>query len=483
MGNVLNLWIWLLDCSQLIQSGEHCPQIQNITLYSSVVLPKWDALYALLHFRYFWGLWSTFSAIIPVSMLWLWLVVALAFFLAWSLGANDVANAMGTSVGSKAITLRQAIVLAGVLELTGAVFFGREVTTTLTSKVAPLGLFEGHPQLFVVSIVAELLATSLWLLFATWRGWPVASSHAAVGAIAAVNFIAFGLNALDGAMLRTIVVSWVLTPFASGLISAMFFWIIQRTVLAQPFLLDRWQHWNPWLSVALVGVVGGLVFPTVVEPVATFMDEHWNWTLPHHDYALGFGLLGLLGLTVWTLPILNSEAEAESIVIERQLAKFQVISACCMAFAHGSNDVGNAVAPLASFAAFWQTQTIPVTGAVVPLWTLLLGGVGIVMGLATWGKNVIVTIGEQLTALQPSSGFCAELGAAATVLLASRWGLPVSTTHALVGSVVGVGLVQGAATLQWSTVRQIAAAWFITVPAAMALAGAVFVGLRSLLSV
>jgi inorganic phosphate transporter, PiT family len=420
---------------------------------------------------------------IPMSIAWLWVVVGLAFFLAWNLGANDVANAMGTSVGSKAITLRQAIALAGVLELTGAVFFGREVTATLTGKVAPLGLFEGQPQLFVVSIVAELLATSLWLLFATSRSWPVASSHAAVGAIAAINLIAFGQNALDGAMVRTIVVSWVLTPFASGLVSAMFFGMLQRTVLAQPSPVERWKHWNPWLSVGLVGVVGGLVFPAVVEPAAIFLEVHWHWTLPHHDYALALGLLGLLGLTAWTLPILNSNAEAESIVVERQLGKFQVVSACCMAFAHGSNDVGNAVAPLASFAAFWQTQTIPVTGVVVPLWTLLLGGVGIVIGLATWGKKVIVTVGEQLTALQPSSGFCAELGAAATVLLASRWGLPVSTTHALVGSVVGVGLVQGAASLQGATVRQIAAAWFITVPAAMVLAGAVFVGLRSLLAV
>jgi inorganic phosphate transporter, PiT family len=418
-----------------------------------------------------------------MSTAWLCLVVGLAFFLAWNLGANDVANAMGTSVGSKAITLRQAILLAGILELMGAVFFGREVTATLTGKIAPLQLFEGQPQLFVVSIVSELLATGLWLLFATWRGWPVASSHAAVGAIAAINLMAFGLNALDGAVIRTIVVSWVFTPVVSGLISAAFFGILQRTVFAQPSPLERWQHWNPWLSVALVGVVGGLVFPTVVEPVAIFVDLHWRWTLPHHDYALGLGLLGLLGLTLWTLPILNPDAEAESTVVERQLAKFQVVSACCMAFAHGSNDVGNAVAPLASFAAFWQTQAIPVAGVVVPFWTLLLGGVGIVIGLATWGKKVIVTVGEQLTALQPSSGFCAELGAAATVLLASRWGLPVSTTHALVGSVIGVGLVQGAASLQWSTVRQVAAAWVITIPAAMALAGAVFVGLRSLLSV
>lgn len=416
-----------------------------------------------------------------MNIAWFYLVIGLAFFLAWNLGANDVANAMGTSVGSKAITLRQAVVLAGVLELAGAVFFGQEVTATLTGKVAPIQLFAGQPALFTLSIVAELLATSLWLLFATWRGWPVASSHAAVSAIAAINLLTFGLNALDGSTLRIILLSWFLTPFISGLTSAAFFLLLQRGVLAQPFPLVRWQHWKPWLSVAVTGLVGGLVFPTIADFAATFASLHWHWSIPRHDYALGLGLLGLLGLTFWTSRPLDPAFGSKVSEIEQQLGQFQVVSACCMAFAHGSNDVGNAVAPLASFAAFWQDQILPVARIAIPLWTLGLGGVGIVIGLATWGKKVIVTVGEQLTALKPSDGFCAELGAAATVLLASRWGLPVSTTHALVGSVVGIGLVQGAASLQWSTVRQITAAWFITVPISMALAGIVFQGLRSLI--
>ncbi|WP_404790370.1 inorganic phosphate transporter [Altericista sp. CCNU0014] len=415
-----------------------------------------------------------------MSALWLFLTVGLAFFLAWNLGANDVANAMGTSVGSKVVTLRQAIVLAGILELSGAVFFGREVTATLTGKVASIQLFEGQPQLFVLSIVAELLSTGLWLLFATWRGWPVASSHAAVSAIAAINLLAFGLGALKGSTIRTILLTWLLTPFASGLVSAAFFLLLQRGLLQQKAPAERWQDWTPWISVAVVSLVGGLVLPTVVAPLAALAEARWHWSLPHHDYALGIGALGALGLTFWTTRTLPETRASEGDPLEGQLGKFQLVSACCMAFAHGSNDVGNAVAPLASFVQLWQTQTLPVAEVAVPLWILAVGGIGIVTGLATWGKRVIATVGERLTALQPSYGFCAELGAAATVLLASRWGLPVSTTHALVGSVVGIGLVRGTASLQWSMIRQIAAAWFVTVPASMVLAGVVFGGLRSL---
>jgi inorganic phosphate transporter, PiT family len=317
-------------------------------------------------------------------------------------------------VGSKVLTLRQAILLAGVLELAGAILFGRQVIVTLTGKVTHLQVFNEYPHLFVLSVVAELLATCLWLFCATARGWPVASSHAAVGAIAGANAIAFGFSALDFSTLGTITLAWLLTPLVSGLISAGFFAILQYGILKSK------------------------------EVEGT---------------------------------------EAEGAEVEQQLGKFQIVSASCMAFAHGSNDVGHAVAPLASFAVFWQTQTIPLSVTTVPLWILGLGGVGIVAGLATWGKKVIMTVGEDLIALKPSSGFCAELGAATTVLLASSWGLPVSSTHALVGSVVGIGLVQGMGALKWSTVQQIVAAWVVTVPISMALSAGLFLGLRSVFPV
>jgi inorganic phosphate transporter, PiT family len=426
-----------------------------------------------------------------MEMGWLWLVIGLAFFLAWNLGANDVANAMGTSVGSKVLTLRQAILLAGVLELAGAILFGQQVTVTLTGKVTHLQVFNEYPHLFVLSVVAELLATCLWIFCATARGWPVASSHAAVGAIAGANAIAFGFNALDGSTLGTITLAWLLTPLASGLVSAGFFAILQYGILDRSEPSERWIHWTPWLSVAVVGLVGGLVLPTAINPLANFLKLHWNWNLPRQDYVLGLGFLGVLALTAWVSQAVNKrtgnswlfqsgDAPSTRTEVEQQLGKFQIVSACCMAFAHGSNDVGHAVAPLASFAVFWQTQTIPSSVVSVPLWILGLGGIGIVAGLATWGKKVILTVGEDLIALKPSSGFCAELGAATTVLLASSWGLPVSSTHALVGSVVGIGLMQGIGTLKWATVKQVVGAWVVTVPISMALSAGLFVALRSL---
>jgi inorganic phosphate transporter, PiT family len=424
-----------------------------------------------------------------MSMTWL-LVVGLAFFLAWNLGANDVANAMGTSVGSKVLTLGQAIVLAGILEFAGAVLFGQEVAATLTGKVSPLHLFESEPHLFVLSTIAELLAISLWLFGATWGGWPVASSHAAVGAIAGVNAIMFGLGSLDWATLRIITLCWLITPLVSGLISAGAFILLQRGILTRPQPTERWHHWNPWISVAVLGLFGGLILPTVLKPIVLALEPHWH--LPTHDYLLGAGFLGAWGLMHWTASMptgkhLDRQIEPQQVErqqverqqIERQLGKFQILSACCMAFAHGSNDVGNAIAPLASFSQFWQTQTVPTSIVSIPLWVLGLGGTGIVLGLATWGKRVIATIGEKLLALTPSYGFCAELGAATTILMASRWGLPLSTTHALIGSVVGIGLVQKE-TFQWATVRQIFTAWLITVPAAMALGAGIFGILRSL---
>jgi inorganic phosphate transporter, PiT family len=445
-----------------------------------------------------------------MSMTWL-LVVGLAFFLAWNLGANDVANAMGTSVGSKVLTLRRAIVLAGILEFTGAVLFGQEVTATLASKVSPLHLFEGEPHLFVLSTIAQLLAISLWLFGATWGGWPVASTHAAVGAIAGVNALVFGLGALDWTTLRTIALCWVLTPLASGLVSAGAFTLLQRGILTQPQPAERWHHWQPWISVAVLGLFGGLILPTVLKPIVQVLEPYWH--LPAHDYLLGAGFLGAWGLMHWTAPIsaigkpLEQQAERKQIErqqveqqqveqqqveqqqveqqqveqqqVEQQIGKFQILSACCMALAHGSNDVGNAIAPLASFSQFWQTQTVPTAIVHIPLWVLGLGGTGIVLGLATWGNRVIATVGEKLLVLTPSYGFCAELGAATTILMASRWGLPLSTTHALIGSIVGIGLVQKEA-FQWSTVRQIFTAWLITIPAAMTLGAGIFGILRAL---
>ncbi|MBN4003586.1 inorganic phosphate transporter [Nostoc sp. LPT] len=407
-------------------------------------------------------------------------VALLAFYVAWNLGANDVANAMGTSVGSKAVTLKQALIIAGVLEFTGAVLFGHEVTETLATKIANPALFAATPQIFVVGMVTVLISCGVWLQIATSRGLPVSSSHAVVGAIAGFSWVALGVNAIDWSSIGSITIGWILTPLISGAIAALLYSQIKHWILDQPNQVVQLQEWIPWLSTALLGVFGVIVLPSLTEPLSNFVIEQVGFTIPSHDIPLLTGAIAAVGLTIisWRqLEERGDKGDKEELLtnpVERLFARFQLLSASFVAFAHGSNDVGNAIAPLAVIVYINRTGNVPTDGITIPLWILILGGVGIVGGLAVWGKKVIATIGENIIALQPSSGFCAELATATTILIASRLGLPVSTSHALVGGVVGIGLVQNLNSIKFQTLKGIAAAWLITIPVSAALSAAIF---------
>ncbi|MBE8986085.1 inorganic phosphate transporter [Nostoc sp. LEGE 12450] len=404
-------------------------------------------------------------------------VALLAFYVAWNLGANDVANAMGTSVGSKAVTLKQAIIIAGVLEFTGAVLFGHEVTETLATKIANPALFAATPQILVTGMVTVLISCGVWLQIATSRGLPVSSSHAVVGAIAGFSWVALGVGAIDWASIGLISIGWVLTPLISGAIAALFYSQIKHWILDQPNQVVQLQEWIPWLSTALLGVFGVIVLPSLTEPLTNFVIEQVGFTIPSHDIPLLTGAVAAVGLTIISWRQLGDKRDKGEILpnpVERLFARFQLLSACFVAFAHGSNDVGNAIAPLAAIVYINRTGSVPTDGITIPLWILILGGAGIVGGLAVWGKKVIATIGENIIALQPSSGFCAELATATTILIASRLGLPVSTSHALVGGVVGIGLVQNIKSIKFQTLKGIAAAWLITIPVSALLSAAIF---------
>ncbi|MEH2330740.1 inorganic phosphate transporter [Nostoc sp.] len=407
-------------------------------------------------------------------------VALLAFYVAWNLGANDVANAMGTSVGSKAVTLKQALIIAGVLEFTGAVLFGHEVTETLATKIANPALFAATPQIFVVGMVTVLISCGVWLQIATSRGLPVSSSHAVVGAIAGFSWVALGVNAIDWSSIGLISIGWILTPLISGAIAALFYSQIKHWILDQPNQVVQLQEWIPWLSTLLLGVFGVIVLPSLTEPLTNFVIEQVGFTIPSYDIPLLTGAVAAVGLTIisWRqLEERGDKGDKEELLtnpVERLFARFQLLSACFVAFAHGSNDVGNAIAPLAAIVYINRTGSVPTDGITIPLWILILGGAGIVGGLAVWGKKVIATIGENIIALQPSSGFCAELATATTILIASRLGLPVSTSHALVGGVVGIGLVQNLKSIKFQTLKGIAAAWLITIPVSAALSAAIF---------
>jgi PiT family inorganic phosphate transporter len=427
------------------------------------------------------------------SVLQLVLTAILAFYLAWNLGANDVANAMGTSVGSKAITLRQALIIAGILEFTGAVLFGQGVSATLATEVANPELFAEIPQLLLLGMVSVLLACGLWLQIATSQGWPVSSSHAVVGAIAGFSWVAAGVSAVDWVNIGRISLAWVITPVVSGILAAGLYSLVKYSILDRPDPIKQLQEWIPWLSATLFSVFGVIVLPPLFE-----RSIFAALPIPAHDLPIVTGALAAVTLTFisWRqlarftstqneINRVSTQLEPEHSSpfpnpVERLLGRFQVLSACFVAFAHGSNDVGNAIAPLAAIAYILRTGSVPLTGFSVPLWILILGGGGIVFGLAIWGKNVIATIGENIIPLQPSSGFCAEIATATTILLASRLGIPVSTSHALVGGVVGIGLIQNWRNVRFQTVRSIALAWVITIPVAASLGAIIFVCLRLL---
>jgi inorganic phosphate transporter, PiT family len=410
-------------------------------------------------------------------------VSLLAFYLAWNLGANDVANSMGTAVGSKAITLRQALAIAAILELAGAILFGQNVSTTLTTELIHPERFT-EPHLFILGMVAVILTGGIWLNLATGLGLPVSSSHAVVGAIAGFAWVAVGSSAIDWQTMGWITISWLLTPVISGAIAFLFYRLLQVVILTRSDRSAAFAEWFPWLNAIVLAAFGWLILPTVAQPIHQWLQTQMIWTIPTHTIAIGIGMMlffvlnwiiyGIINRMLGTMPSNHRVDSSKPDELEPYFIPFQILSACFVAFSHGANDVGNAIAPLAAIVVTNATGTIPVTGFDLPLWVLLLGGVGIVAGLAVWGGKVIATVGEGIIPLQPSSGFCAQLGAALTVLAASQLGLPVSTSHAIVGGVVGIGCVTGLASIQGKTVRDILAVWIVTIPAAIALSSALF---------
>ena len=398
----------------------------------------------------------------------IFLLACLAIYVAWNLGANDVANSMGTSVGSKAITLTQAIVIAGILEFSGAVIFGRQVSSTIASDVVNPELFASQPQVFVTGMIAVLISCGLWLQIATSQGLPVASSHAVVGAIAGFSWIAMGKNAVDWGNIGIISLGWLATPILGGAIAITIYSILSRSLFDTKSLV-KLQEWIPWLSAGLVAIFGTIVFPQFWQ--AAFLK---GLNLPSHDLSLALGGVATLGVTTYGWQQLKIFKSKDNLALEAVMGKFQVISACFVAFAHGSNDVGNAIAPLAAIVYVSNTNAIPFGNIPIPTWVLVVGGLGIVAGLAIQGKKVIATVGENIISLVPSTGFCAEIATATTILLASRIGLPVSTSHTLVGSIVGIGLWKNRASVDWSTVRSILLAWIVTLPSAAILGAIVF---------
>ncbi|GAA0574216.1 inorganic phosphate transporter [Halomonas salifodinae] len=400
------------------------------------------------------------------------------FFMAWGVGANDVANAMGTSVGSRAITIKQAIIIAVIFEFLGAWLAGGEVTDTVRKGIIDPALLTDTPELLVYGMLAALLAAATWLLIASMRGWPVSTTHSIVGAIVGFAVAGLGAASVDWGAVSKIAASWVVSPLLSGSIAFGLFKTVQHLIFEARDPFAAAKRYVP-VYIFLVGFVVAMV--TLVKGL-----KHIGLDF---SYTQSFLLSVVIGLIITGIGVLlerrvdYQKSAGDSFGyggVERVFGVLMLFTACAMAFAHGSNDVANAVGPLAAIISVVQSGGAVEGAALVPWWVLVLGGGGIVVGLVTYGRKVIATVGTGITELTPSRGFAATLAAATTVVLASGTGLPISTTHTLVGAVLGVGLARGMSALNLRVIGTIAMSWLITLPAGAGLAILFFFTLKGM---
>ena len=402
------------------------------------------------------------------------------FFMAWGIGANDVANAMGTSVGARALTLSQAILVACIFEFAGAYLAGGEVTSTIRKGIIDPELLADSPDLLVFGMMASLLAAGTWLLIASFKGWPVSTTHSIVGAIVGFAAVGISFDAVSWSKVSSIVSSWVVSPLMAGTISFLIFRSVQNLILNTEHPFDNAKKYVPFYMFFVGFVISMVTFLKGLKHVGLSLNFQES-----HIYSILIGVgISLLG-SLFLRRVENTHQVRGDVVfdgVEKVFAVLMVFTACAMAFAHGSNDVANAVGPLAAIANVVQSGGQIAVQSTMPWWILLLGGIGIVSGLAMLGYRVIETVGRNITELTPSRGFAAELAAATTVVLASGTGLPISTTHTLVGAVLGVGLARGLSAIDLSVVGRIIISWVITLPIGAGLSIVFFFTLKGIFS-
>jgi len=410
-----------------------------------------------------------------------YLVLAVVFglFMAWGIGANDVANAMATSVGSKAITIKQAIIIAAVFEFAGAVLAGGQVTSTIRKGIVDVSDLGTTPEILVMGMLAALLAAGTWLLIASNRGWPVSTTHSIVGSIVGFAIVGIGVDAVQWGKVGTIVMSWVTSPLLAAILSFLIFRSVQKLILETEAPLDNAKKYVPFY-IFFVGFIIAMV--TIVKGL-----KHVGLDVKGMDAIYIALAAGLVVMLLGKFLISRLQFEASDNInfhyanVEKIFSVLMILTACAMAFAHGSNDVANAIGPLAAVASIVDSGELSQKSA-LPLWILFVGGVGIVLGLAMYGRKVIATVGTKITELTPSRGFCCEVSAATTVVLASGIGLPISTTHTLVGAVLGVGMARGISALNLGVIRSIFMSWVITLPIGAGLAIIFFFMLKGIFS-
>ncbi len=377
------------------------------------------------------------------------------FYMAWNIGANDVANSMASAVGAKAITIRQAVFIAGILNIVGATFIGSHVTNTIRKGIVSTDVM-ADPHIALAGALAALLAAALWVSFATWRSLPVSTTHSIVGAMIGFGVMAGGLSVINWGKLGAVVLSWVISPVFSLVIAFVMFKVIVRVILSKDAVFDRSIQYSPYfIGLAIFVVVLSFLFKT---PLGSKLSISMPMSL-----VVAFGLavvLGYLGKILLKKFLRDTEGNGAEMVFRR----IQIGTSCYVALAQGANDVANAIGPLAVIYFLVKTGTVGAK-VPVPIFLLLFGGVGIALGIGMAGNRVMTTIGTKITTLTNTRGFSVDFAAATTVLLASKMGLPVSTTHAAVGGVMGVGFARGLEAINFRIIFQIMIYWVLTVPA------------------
>jgi len=387
------------------------------------------------------------------------LAIVFGFYMAWNVGANDVANAMGTSVGSKAISLKQAVLIAAIFEFSGAYLVGSHVTQTIRKGMVDISIFSSIPSHFVLGMLAALIATAIWLHLATYYGLPVSTTHSIVGAVIGFGLVAGGTSAVKWGGVGKIVLSWIVSPIAGGIFAYIIFMFVSKGILQKENPVEELKKKGPFL----IGMLGFVLTMSVIYKGLKLKSVSLDTAL--EVAGLVFVAVAVISYLILKLVKVHTEYDYSQKLdrVEKIFAFMQVITACYVAFAHGSNDVANAVGPLSAIVNVLKEGAVK-QNAVVYDWVLALGGAGIAIGVATYGYKVIETVGKKITDISPSRGFSAEFSAATTILICSKLGLPISTTHTLVGAVIGVGFARGIAGLNVKVIRDIVYSWLITLP-------------------
>ena len=399
----------------------------------------------------------------------------IGFFMAFGIGANDVANSMGPSVGSKAITIKQAIIIAAIFEFLGAFLAGGEVTSTIRKGIVDPLIYANDINIFIIGMMSALLAGGTWLYIASLRGWPVSTTHSIVGSIIGFVLITKGVNAVSWGTVGNIAMSWVTSPVFSAVLAYCLYISAKKLILDRPEPENAAITYIPFYSVFVAAVISLVTARKGLKHVGIEWSENEIYL-----FILIFSMF--VGAVTAFILRTNKEKIMQNDGIEYAFGLLMIVSAAAMAFAHGSNDVANAIGPLAAIVSVVDTGVIGSKTAISP-WVLFIGGVGIVFGLATLGARVISTVGEKITALTPSLGFSANMATASTVVAATYLGFPISTTHTLVGAVIGVGLAKGAEHLDFSSIKRIVASWLVTIPAGAAFTVLFYILLRIIFNV